>query len=209
MYWKRPWCWERLKAGEGDNGGWDVWMASPTWWTWVWVNSGSWWWTVKPGMLSSMRWQRVKLDWVAELNWNVLINKCCSCYTVKNKPKPVFYSMISFKNCLFMCECVWHAHKSCIKGYMHVCMLSCFSRIWFFVTPWTIYSPPGSSVHGVPQTRILEWAAIPSSKRSSGPRNKTCFSHGSCIAGEFFTAEPLGKPGRIYTYILKGVTPKW
>ena len=43
---KRPWCWERLKAGgEGDNRGWDGWMASLTWWTWVWVNSRSWWWT--------------------------------------------------------------------------------------------------------------------------------------------------------------------
>ena len=47
---KRPWCWERLKAGgEGDNRGWDGWMASPVQWTWVWVNSGSWWWTGRPG----------------------------------------------------------------------------------------------------------------------------------------------------------------
>ena len=54
-YWKRPWCWERLKAGgEGDDRGWDGWMASLTQWTWVWVNSGSWWWTGKPGMLQSM-----------------------------------------------------------------------------------------------------------------------------------------------------------
>ena len=44
--WKRPWCWERLKAGgKGDNRGWDGWMASPTQWTWVWASSGSWWWT--------------------------------------------------------------------------------------------------------------------------------------------------------------------
>ena len=42
---KRPWCWERLKAREGDDRGWDGWMASPTQWTWVWVRSGSWWWT--------------------------------------------------------------------------------------------------------------------------------------------------------------------
>ena len=41
--WKRPWCWERLKAGEGDNRGWDGWMASPTQWTWVWASSGGWW----------------------------------------------------------------------------------------------------------------------------------------------------------------------
>ena len=52
--WKRPWCWEKLKAGgEGDNRGWDGWMASLTWWTWVWVSSRSWWWTGKPGMLQS------------------------------------------------------------------------------------------------------------------------------------------------------------
>ena len=49
---KRPWCWERLKAGwEGDGSGWDGWMASLTQWTWVWASSGSWWWTGKPGML--------------------------------------------------------------------------------------------------------------------------------------------------------------
>ena len=49
------WCWERLKAGgEGDDSGWDGWMASPTRWTWVWATSGSWWWTGKPGVLQSM-----------------------------------------------------------------------------------------------------------------------------------------------------------
>ena len=67
---KRLWCWERLKAGaEGDDRGWDGWMASPTRWTWVWVSSGSWWWTGKPGVLQSMRSQRVGHDWATELNW--------------------------------------------------------------------------------------------------------------------------------------------
>ena len=66
-HFKRPWCWERLKAGEGDNRGWGGWMASPTWWTWVWVGSGSWWWTGKPGMLQSMGSHRVKHNWVTEL----------------------------------------------------------------------------------------------------------------------------------------------
>ena len=55
-HWKRPWCWERFWAGgEGDNRGWDGWMASPIRWTWVWISSGSWWWTGKPGVLQSMR----------------------------------------------------------------------------------------------------------------------------------------------------------
>ena len=64
--WKRPWCWERLKAGEeGDNRGWDGWMASPTWWTGAWASSGSWWWTGKPGVLQSTglpSWTRLS-DW--------------------------------------------------------------------------------------------------------------------------------------------------
>ena len=67
--WKDPDA-ERLRAGgEGDDRGWDVWMASPTQWTWVSVNSGSWWWTERPGMLQSMGLQRVGHDWVTELNW--------------------------------------------------------------------------------------------------------------------------------------------
>ena len=67
---KRPWCWERLKAGgEGDDREWDGWVASPTQWTWVWVNSGSWWWTGRSGMLWFMGLQRGGHDWVTELNW--------------------------------------------------------------------------------------------------------------------------------------------
>ena len=64
------WCWEGLGAGgEGDDRGWDGWMASLTRWTWVWVNSGSWWWTGRPGVLWFMGSQRVRHDWVTELNW--------------------------------------------------------------------------------------------------------------------------------------------
>ena len=67
-YLKRPWSWERLKAGrEGDNRGWDGWMASLTQWTWVWVNSTSWWWTGRPGVLQSMGSQRVGHDWETQL----------------------------------------------------------------------------------------------------------------------------------------------
>ena len=69
-HWKRPWCWERLKTGgEGDHRGWDAWMASPTQWTWVWVNSRSWRWMAMPGVLQSMGSQRVRHDQATELNW--------------------------------------------------------------------------------------------------------------------------------------------
>ena len=70
-HWKRLWCWEGLGAGgEGDDRGWDCWMASLTWWTWIWVNSGSWWWTGRPGTLRFMGLQsRTRLsDWTV-LKW--------------------------------------------------------------------------------------------------------------------------------------------
>ena len=76
-HWKRAWCWERLRAGgEGDNRRWDGWMASPIQWTWVWVNSRSWWWTGRPGMLWFMGSQRVRHDWAIELNWRTICVFC-------------------------------------------------------------------------------------------------------------------------------------
>ena len=84
-------------GGEGDDRGWDGWMASPTWWTWVWVNSGSWWWTGRPGVLQFMGSQRVRHDWVTELNWSLYLeqkwtrngwNTRASKNKTKLKPKP-------------------------------------------------------------------------------------------------------------------------
>ena len=76
-HWKSPWCWEGLGAGgEGDDRGWDGWMASLTRCTWVWVNSGSWWWTGRPGVLRFMGSQRVGRDWAmnwTELNWTEVL----------------------------------------------------------------------------------------------------------------------------------------
>ena len=84
-HWERLWCWEGLGAGgEGDDRGWDGWMSSPTRWMWVWVNSGSWWWTGKPGVLQFMGSQRIKHDWATELNW------------VRNHVLPVFVNKILF-----------------------------------------------------------------------------------------------------------------
>ena len=74
--WKRPWCWEGLGAGgEGHDRGWDGWMALPTQQTWVWVNSGSWWWTGRPGVLQFMGSQRVRHDWATKLNWYYIYHK--------------------------------------------------------------------------------------------------------------------------------------
>ena len=94
--------WKRLKAGgEGDDRGGDGWMASPTQWTWFWVNTRSWWWTRRPGVLQSMGSQsRTQLRGWTELN--------------------------------SMCA------KSCVHGCMGACVLSHFSCVWLFATPWTV-----------------------------------------------------------------------
>ena len=70
---KRPWCWEGLGArGEGDDRGWDGWIASPTQCTWVWVNSRSQWWTGRPGVQQIMGLQGVGHNWATEMNWTEL-----------------------------------------------------------------------------------------------------------------------------------------
>ena len=72
-HWKRPWCWEGLGAGgEGDDRGWDGWIASPTRWAWVWVGSRSWWWTRRPCVLRFMGSWWVGHNWATELNWTEL-----------------------------------------------------------------------------------------------------------------------------------------
>ena len=111
-HWKRAWCWEGLGAeGEGDNRGWDSWMASPTRWAWVWVNSGSWWWTGRPGVLWFMRSQRVRHDWVKWLNWLTDwltgITACYSrylltsyfCIPVPYDEKIIFFCVSSRRSC--------------------------------------------------------------------------------------------------------------
>ena len=69
--------WERLKAGEGVDRGCDRWMASLTQWRWVWASSGNWWWTGRPGVLQSMRSQKVRHNWATELNWTELNGTRC------------------------------------------------------------------------------------------------------------------------------------
>ena len=99
-YWKRPWCWERLKAAEGDDRGWDGWLVSPTQWTWVWASSGSWWWIGKPGMLQFMGLQsRTWLSVWTELNWTEEDRRINAC----NNPidgLSVFLLLSGFKYCL-------------------------------------------------------------------------------------------------------------
>ena len=90
-------------GGEGNDRECDGWMASPNRWIWVWVNSGSWWWTGRPGMLRFMGSQRVRYDWVTELNWMISFHdvilfiyyssncyKCLFQIALKEKSKKIF-----------------------------------------------------------------------------------------------------------------------
>ena len=89
-HWKRPWCWERLKTGiEGDDRGWDGWMASPSQWTLVWVNSGSSWWTGKPGGKSRTRLS----DWT-ELNYvsGQFSESLETKWWIRTQPKPYHFT---------------------------------------------------------------------------------------------------------------------
>ena len=107
-HWKRPWCWERLKAGgEGDNGGWDGWRASLTQWAWVWVNLESWWWTGKPGVLQSMGSQRVGHSWATELNW---IFHCLNRPFICRGHSGCFHFLISVKNAVMNRRVHWSIH---------------------------------------------------------------------------------------------------
>ena len=84
---ERPWCWQTMMVrGEGDDRGWDGWMASPTQWTWVWVGSRSWWWTGKPDVLQSMGCK--ELDMTEQLNWTPI---SCKSGPITETPYPFLY----------------------------------------------------------------------------------------------------------------------
>ena len=119
-----------------DDRGWDGWMASPTQWTWVWVNSGSWWWTGRPGVLQFMGWHRVGHDWVTELNW-MLNQESTEPFErrarVRFSSQTIAAAAKLLQSCPTLCDP--------IDG-----------------------SPPGSPVPGILQARTLEWVAISFSK---------------------------------------------
>ena len=110
-HWKRPWWWERLKVGgEGGDREWNDWMASPTRWTWVWVNSRSWWCTGRPGMLRFMGLQRAGHNWATEWNWNIYIFLTYTFEYILNIKSFTIYVHISV--CFFPREPWWKSPPS-------------------------------------------------------------------------------------------------
>ena len=164
---KRPWCWERLRAGgEGDTG-WDGWMALPTQWTWVWVNSRSWRWTGKPSVPGLMGLQRFRHDWLSELNWSE-VKVAQSCLTLYNPMGSIVHGILQCQNSgvgsLSLLHRIFPTQGS-NPGLPHY---------W-----WILYQlwHKGSQ-------RILEWVAYLFSSRSSWPGN---WKWVSCIPGQFLT----------------------
>ena len=104
-HWKRPWCWERLKAGEGDNWGWDGWMASLTQWTWVWASSRSWWWT--ESLVCCSPWGHKALDMTEWLNWTELIIVCLCWFQTPILPYSTFPPLDNHKSVLCVSESVF------------------------------------------------------------------------------------------------------
>ena len=158
-HWKRPWCWERLRAGgEGDDRGWDGWMASPPKWTWTLANSERWWGTGKPGVLQSMRLQRVGHNLVIEQqqpcgigksyfsnqgwNLNLFLWKRSNHWTTREVPLPqqrkALLSHIPFqgpRDPLLVAE---GKGQTSPRVCVCVCMLSCFCCVQLFATLWTV-----------------------------------------------------------------------
>ena len=115
--WKRPWCWKRLKSGgEGDNRGWDGWMASLTWWTWVWVSSGSWWWGGRCAAVRGVAKSRTRLsDWT-ELN------------QLKEDRGKGFRSLFGQRECYLLCsftQIVLRSIGPASVGWCVVCFSNC------------------------------------------------------------------------------------
>ena len=129
---ERLWCWEGLGAGgEEDDRGWDGWMASLTRWTWVWVNSGSWWWTGRPGVLRFMGSQRVGHDWATDLIWS----------DVFGSVNGVFEQVFEFY-WIWACAFTWNF--LCVNKFVRVlCVWACMNKLilWMckfgYMCEWT------------------------------------------------------------------------
>ena len=152
-HWKRPWCWERLRAeGEGDDRGWDGWMASPTQWTWVWVDSRSWWWTGKPGVLWFMGSQRVKCNWATELNFDVITLKYLSRLTLWRFLLYFLPGVPSKTRTLWVDFCVWCKRRG--QFYSLACCCPVFPALFVKVTILSPLCSPGILVKDLLTTYI-------------------------------------------------------
>ena len=154
----------------------------------------------EPGRLQSMGLKRVRDNWATSLFWpGALVVQYYVQFSTHflHFSVPTLSSTFNTRGERKWGSC-WNSDKKNEVLKIYVCMRakSCLS----LCDPMDC-SLPGSFVHGILQARILEWVAMPSSRGSSWPRGWTCISWGSCIAGGFFTAEPLGKPAENLSFL--------
>ena len=150
-HWKRPCCWERLRAREeateDEMVGWHQWHDGHEW-----VNSGSWWWIGSPGVLQSMGLQRVGHDWTTEKNWSASFAFCRMPYNWNcTTCSPLWWAFFTRQ---YGCNVPPWLFMACIYKCKHA------SCLWLFAAPWTVVHQ--ASVHEIFQTRILEWFPFPS-----------------------------------------------
>ena len=132
-------CWlyslSLMLGGIGDRRrrgrGWDGWMASPTWWTWVWVNSRSWWWTGSPGLLQFMWLQRVGHNWATGLNWTELI-------AYPSLASEIIINPISVMT-IWWCPCVEYSLVLLEEGFCYD-QYSLFTKLCYPLPCFTLYS---------------------------------------------------------------------
>ena len=154
-HWKRTWCWERLKVGkEGDDRGWDGWMASPIWWTWVWAIR-NWWWTGKPGVLQSMRLQRVGHDWVTALHWTELCSGLSNGRATESSSLPPSFQAkqgLRFK---------WFFFYICITPFTSLELVILFFWVSFYLPDcWSGILWNANSAQKKGDLRILNWPSL-------------------------------------------------
>ena len=147
-HWKRPWFWERLKAGEGDNRGRDGWMASLTQWTW----------------LSKL--QEIMKD-----------REACLLRSMGSQKSQTWWSDWTTKQVSAINWCVKYVCRDSKEGSVQFYLSALVPQSCPTLCNPMDCTLPGSSVHGILQARILEWVAIPFFKRSSWPRDQTQVSH--------------------------------
>ena len=129
LIWKDPDAGKDWGQQEKGTRGWDSWMASPTQWTWVWVNSGSWWWTGRPGMLWFMGSQRVRQDWATELNW--FFCHLCICTHTYTQTYPHSANSVSLGNSHNLLSASLHA-SLLISSHWNISKLQQYQLMWAF-----------------------------------------------------------------------------
>ena len=151
---------EKIEGGwEGDNRGWDGWMTSLTQWRWVWVNSRSWWWTGKPGMLQSMGSQRVRHDWATELNWIFHCLHESSCFIHSPAEGHLYcFQVVAIMNeaaiSIHVQGFVWHKFSTHLSKYQGVWLLDHMVRVCLVL----LAAPQVAVLLGVPASN--EWGCL-------------------------------------------------